>query len=271
MFRLIIQKKFMQTKNPIALITGASSGIGQALCEEFAKDGYDLIMAARSVEKMQMQGKVLHKLYGIHVTVIGADLESRSGAEELHSQIKDSGMILNALVNNAGYGTYGEFKNTELSATLGMMQLNMNCVVVLTKLFLPDLLSTNGKLLNVASTAAFQPGPFMAAYYATKSFVLYFSEGLACELEGTGVTVTALCPGPTASGFQDKAVMQASSLVKNKKLPSAQSVAASGYAAMKRGKRVHITGFVNNIMAQSIRFTPRNWVTALLKQLTKPV
>lgn len=261
----------MQTKKPVALITGASSGIGKALCEEFAKDGYDLILAARSVEKMRAQGAELQNRYGIHVTVMGADLESALGAEQLHAEIKKTGMVLSALVNNAGYGTFGEFKNTELSATLGMMQLNMNSVVVLSKLFLPDLLATQGKVLNVASTAAFQPGPFMAVYYATKSFVLYFSEGLACELEGTGVTVTALCPGPTASGFQDKAVMQASALVKNKKLPSPESVAASGYNAMLRGKRVHITGFMNNLMAQSIRFTPRNWVTALLKQLTKPV
>lgn len=261
----------MQSKSPVALITGASSGIGQALCEELAKDGYDLILAARSVEKMRLQGDALHRRYGVTVTVVGADLESLSGAEKLHAQIKERGICLNALVNNAGYGTFGEFKETELSATLGMMQLNMNSVVVLTKLFLPDLLQTQGKLLNVASTAAFQPGPFMAVYYATKSFVLYFSEGLACELEGSGVTVTALCPGPTASGFQEKAAMQASALVKNKTLPSAQSVAASGYAAMKRGKRVHITGFVNNVLAQSIRFTPRNWVTALLKQLTKPI
>ncbi|MDP4837888.1 MAG: SDR family NAD(P)-dependent oxidoreductase, partial [Burkholderiales bacterium] len=174
-------------------------------------------------------------------------------------------------VNNAGYGTFGEFKDIALPTTLGMMQLNMNSLVALTKLFLPDLLATQGKLLNIASTAAFQPGPFMAVYYATKSFVLYFSEGLASELEGTGVTVTALCPGPTASGFQAKAAMESSALVKNKKLPSAESVAASGYSAMKRGKRVHITGFVNNLLAQSIRFTPRNWVTALLKQITKPI
>ena len=152
-----------------------------------------------------------------------------------------------------------------------MMQLNMNTVVVLTKLFLPDLLATKGKVLNVASTAAFQPGPFMAVYYATKGFVLYFSEGLASELEGTGVTVTALCPGPTASGFQDKAVMQASALVKNKKLPTAASVASSGYRAMKRGTRVFIPGLMNNLLAQSIRFTPRNWVTALLKQITRAV
>ena len=261
----------MSNKKPVALITGASSGIGKALCEEFAKDGYDLILAARSIEKMRSQGAELAQRYGTHVTVISADLETVSGAEKLHTQIKQSGTLLSALVNNAGYGTFGEFKDIELSATLGMMQLNMNSVVILTKLFLPDLLATKGKLLNVASTAAFQPGPFMAVYYATKSFVLYFSEGLACELDGTGVTVTALCPGPTASGFQTKAAMEASALVKNKKLPSSESVAASGYQAMKRGKRVHITGFVNNLLAQSIRFTPRNWVTALLKQITKPI
>jgi short-subunit dehydrogenase len=271
MFRPITSKKFMKITKPIALITGASSGIGKALCEEFAKDGYDLVLAARSVDKMKADGAELERRYGVHVRVIGADLESVSGAEKLHAEIKASGLVLSALVNNAGYGTFGEFKDTALSATLGMMQLNMNSVVILSKLFLPDLLATQGKLLNVASTAAFQPGPFMAVYYATKSFVLYFSEGLACELEGTGVTVTALCPGPTASGFQDKAVMHASALVKNKKLPSSESVAASGYRAMKRGKRVHITGVLNNLMAQSIRFTPRRWVTSLLKQLTKPI
>lgn len=263
--------KLMQHKKPAALITGASSGIGKALCEEFAKDGYDLILAARNVEKMQAHAALLQSRYGIQVTVIGVDLENVSGAEQLHTEIKQKGITLSALVNNAGYGTFGEFQDTALPATLGMMQLNMNTLVTLTKLFLPDLIATKGKLLNVASTAAFQPGPFMAVYYATKAFVLYFSEGLACELEGTGVTVTALCPGPTASGFQDKAEMQSSALVKNKKLPTAESVAALGYRAMKRGKRVYIPGLINNILAQSIRFTPRNWVTAVLKQITKPV
>lgn len=257
--------------NPVVLITGASGGIGKALCEEFAKDGYDLILAARSVDKMHSQAADLQRRFKVRVTAIGADLENPAGAEQMHAEIKKSGTVLTALVNNAGYGTYGEFKDIPLSATLGMMQLNMNSVVVLTKLFLPDLLSTKGKVLNVASTAAFQPGPYMAVYYATKSFVLHFSEGLASELENTGVTVTALCPGPTASGFQDKAVMQASALVKNKRLPSAEAVASSGYRAMKRGKRVHITGLMNYLMAQSIRFTPRNLVTALVKQLSKPV
>lgn len=257
--------------NPIALITGASGGIGKALCEEFAQDGFDLIQIsghdihADAVATLQI-GRM-----GLHLVDAAGSQESASGAEELHAQIRQSGHVLSALVNNAGYGVFSEFKDAALSATLGMMQLNMNSLVVLTHLFLPDLLATRGKLLNVASTGAFQPGPFLAIYYATKSFVLHFSEGLACELEGSGVTVTALCPGPTASGFQDRAAMQASALVKNKRLPSAQSVAASGYRAMKRGKRVHITGLINYLLAQSIRLTPRNTVTALLKQLTKPV
>jgi short-subunit dehydrogenase len=150
------------------------------------------------------------------------------------------------------------------------MQLNMNTVVVLTKLFLPDLIATKGKILNTASTAAFQPGPYMAVYYATKAFVLSFSEAIAAELDGTGVTVTALCPGPTASGFQDKADMGASALVKGKKLPTSEEVAAEGYRAMQRGQRVFVPGFMNWVMAQSVRFTPRNMVTAMVMQMSKP-
>jgi short-subunit dehydrogenase len=152
-----------------------------------------------------------------------------------------------------------------------MMQLNMNTVVALTHLFLPDLLATRGKILNTASTAAFQPGPYMAVYYATKAFVLSFSEAIASELEGSGVTVTALCPGPTASGFQDKADMHDSALVKGKKLPSSEEVAAAGFRAMQRGQRVYIPGVLNWIMAQSIRFTPRTLVTAIVRQMSKPV
>jgi len=174
-------------------------------------------------------------------------------------------------VTNAGYGTFGEFKDSSLESALAMMQLNMNTVVVLTKLFLPDLIATRGRILNTASTAAFQPGPHMAVYYATKAFVLSFSEAIAAELEDAGVTVTALCPGPTASGFQDKADLHASALVKGKKLPSSAEVAAAGYRAMLRGQRVYIPGLMNWAMAQSVRFTPRNVVTALVKQLTRPV
>jgi len=254
-----------------ALITGASSGIGLALADEFAKGGYTLVLAARSVDKMQALADALQQRHQVSVTVIGADLQTSDGAAKLFSDIKARNITLSALANNAGYGTFGEFKDSTLESALAMMQLNMNTVVVLTKLFLPDLIATRGKILNTASTAAFQPGPYMAVYYATKAFVLSFSEAIAAELYESGVTVTALCPGPTASGFQDKADLHASALVKGKKLPSSAEVAAAGYRAMLRGQRVFIPGFMNWAMAQSIRFTPRNVVTALVKQLTKPV
>ncbi len=254
-----------------ALITGASSGIGLALAEEFAKGGYHLVLAARSVDKMQTLADTLQQRYGVSVTVLGADLQTSEGAAKLHADIKARDITLSALANNAGYGTFGEFKDSPLESALAMMQLNMTTVVVLTKLFLPDLIATRGKILNTASTAAFQPGPYMAVYYATKAFVLSFSEAIAAELEDTGVTVTALCPGPTASGFQDKADLHASALVKGKKLPGSAEVAAAGYRAMLRGQRVYIPGWMNWAMAQSIRFTPRNVVTALVKQLTRPI
>jgi short-subunit dehydrogenase len=259
------------TPHKTVLITGASSGIGKALAHHFAKDGYRLVLAARGVAKMQALADELQKQFQVAVTVIGADLETNDGAAKLHADVKARGIVLSALVNNAGYGAFGEFKDAELASELAMMQLNMNTVVVLTKLFLPDLLATRGKILNTASTAAFQPGPYMAVYYATKSFVLSFSEAIACELEDTGVTVTALCPGPTASGFQDKADLGNSALVKGKKLPTSEEVAALGYRAMQRGQRVYIPGFVNWAMAQSMRFTPRNLATKVVKTLSKPV
>jgi short-subunit dehydrogenase len=257
--------------NKTALITGASSGIGMALAHQFAQDGYQLVLAARSVAKMQALADELQRKFKVSVTVIGADLETHDGAARLHADIKARGIVLSALANNAGYGAFGEFKDSALRSELAMMQLNMNTVVVLTKLFLPDLLATRGKILNTASTAAFQPGPYMAVYYATKSFVLSFSEAMASELEDTGVTVTALCPGPTASGFQDKADLGNSALIKGKKLPTSEEVAALGYRAMQRGQRVYIPGFVNWAMAQSMRFTPRNLATKVVKILTRPI
>jgi short-subunit dehydrogenase len=261
----------LSTTNKTALITGASSGIGMALAHQFAQDGYQLVLAARGVAKMQALADELQRKFKVSVTVIGADLETHDGAARLHADIKARGIVLSALANNAGYGAFGEFKDSALTSELAMMQLNMNTVVVLTKLFLPDLLATRGKILNTASTAAFQPGPYMAVYYATKSFVLSFSEAMASELEDTGVSVTALCPGPTASGFQDKAELGNSALIKGKKLPTSEEVAALGYRAMQRGQRVYIPGFVNWAMAQSMRFTPRNLATKVVKILTRPI
>ena len=252
------------------LITGASSGIGEALAENFARDGYDLVLAARSVKKMEDVASRLGARFGASAVVIEADLEQSNGPERLYADIKKRGISISALVNNAGFGAFGEFKDADLEQLLSMMRLNMNAVVALTKLFLPDLLATKGKILNTASTGSFQPGPYLAVYAATKAFVLSFSEAIAVELAGSGVTVTALCPGPTATGFSDRADMHKSRLFKNKKLPTAIDVAAAGCHAMKRGKRVYIHGFMNRLMALSVRFTPRTIVTEVAKFLSKP-
>lgn len=261
----------MSSNQAVALITGASSGIGKALAEDFAEAGYDVILAARNVAKMETHAADLRQRFGITAYVIAADLESPTGATQLHAEIKSRGLTLTALVNNAGYGTFGEFKDATLESQLAMMQLNMTSLVTLTKLFLPDLLATKGKILNLASTAAFQPGPYMAIYYATKAFVLHFSEAIAAELAETGVTVTAFCPGPTASGFQDKADMHHSALVKGKHLPSSEEVARKGFRAMQRGKRVYIPGLKNWLLAQLPRIAPRRLVTRIVMFVTGPI
>ncbi len=260
-----------QQVKPIALITGASGGIGKALAAQYAQAGHDVVLVARSTAKLEALAQELSRMHAIQAHVIAADLETTNGASDLHAAVKAKGLCLSVLVNNAGYGLFGEFKDSALGDELKMMQLNMTALVTLSKLFMPDLLSTRGKLLNVASTAAFQPGPYMAVYYATKAFVLSFSEAIAAELAGTGVTVTALCPGATASGFQDKAAMKDSALVKGKRLPTSEEVAAAGFKASQRGQRVYIPGVMNWLMAQSVRFTPRRVVTWLVQRLSRPV
>jgi uncharacterized protein len=262
--------KITTTPRKTVLITGASGGIGLALAEQFAAGGYQVLLVARSRSKLEAHAAQLTQQHGVPAQVFVADLEASDGAARLHAEVKQAGFTLDALVNNAGYGLFGEFAQSKIEGELAMMQLNMNSLVVLSKLFMPDLRATQGKLLNVASTAAFQPGPYMAVYYATKAFVLSFSEAIAQEL-GKQVQVMALCPGPTASGFQDKAAMQDSALVKGKKLPTAEDVARSAYRALQSGKRVHIPGAMNWAMAQSIRFTPRRVVTWLVSQMSKPV
>ncbi len=241
------------------------------MAEQFAQDGYHVVLTARSQEALEAIAIDLRARYKVFATVLVADLEAQEGAKKLHQQVKAKGITLSALVNNAGFGVYGEFKDTELTPELAMMQLSMTSLVSLTKLFLPDLLDTEGKLLNVASTASFQPGPYMAVYFASKAFVLSFSEALAAELSDTEVTVLALCPGPTAAGFQAKASMQNAGLIQGKKLFSVEQVAIEGFQAMKSGRRVYIPGAMNWLMAQSVRFTPRNRVTALVKSISKPV
>ncbi|MCQ8897022.1 SDR family oxidoreductase [Limnobacter humi] len=253
-----------------ALVTGASSGIGLHFAEQLAKGGVSLIISARSAAKLDELAAQWRSQYGVQVETAPGDLSRQGAAEALVATVRGKGIALNYLINNAGVGVFGEFKDNDLDGELAMMRLNMDSLTILTKRFLPDLIANRGKILNVASTASFQPGPYMAVYYATKAYVLSFSEALAEELAPHGVSVTALCPGPTASGFQDKADMHHSAMVKGKRLPTSEQVAIEGYQAMMGGKRVFIQGFMNWLMAQSVRFTPRRVVTALVAFLTRP-
>ena len=253
------------------LITGASSGIGAALAKLFAADGYHIVMTARNKAKMAMIAEDLRRKHKANVTVIGADLGSPNGLSELFNALKDRGIEVHTLVNNAGLCNFGLFKDSDLSLELAMVQVNVKAPVALTRLLLPNIVALNGRILNVASAASFQPGPYSAVYSATKAFVLSFSEALAAELEGFGVTVTALCPGPTATDMHKRASMEYSALVYGRSLSSAESVAVAGYRAMLRGQRVCVPGFVNWLRAGSVRFMPRRVAASAAKFVCRPV
>ena len=245
-----------------ALITGASSGIGYELTRLFAKDGYDLVLVARSEKQLVELAKELQEKFGVAVRVMVKDLSQASAPEEVFNELQQEGVTVDVLVNNAGFATSGLFAEIDLEAELQEMQLNMVTLTHLTKLFLPGMLQRRrGKILNVASTAAFQPGPLMAVYYATKAYVLSFSEALANELRGTGVSVTVLCPGATTSGFQARAGIENTRLISGRKIMDAARVARVGYRALMRGKTVVIPGLMNKILAEAVRFAPRKVVT----------
>jgi short-subunit dehydrogenase len=250
-----------------ALVTGASGGIGLALAKELAKNGHDLVLVARTEDKLERIAAEVRSSYDRKVTVIAKDLTHSAAPEELYQALIAQNIEIDILVNNAGFATYGKFVETSLERELAQLQLNVVTLTHLSKLFLRDMVTRGrGAVLNVASTAAFQPGPLMAVYYATKAYVLSLSEALADELRGTGVTVTALCPGPTESGFQEAAQMQDSRLVQ-RGLMSAETVAAQGYAALKRGARVVIPGFANQLGAMLPRFLPRQLVTRVVRTM----
>jgi hypothetical protein len=250
------------------LVTGASSGIGLELVRLFARDGYHVAMVARSEGRLREIGKDLELRMGATSTVVGADLSDPLAPPDVLRRVEDEGLEVDVLVNNAGYGSYGLFAATDVVAELSMIQVNVTALTHLTKLFLPAMIRRKrGAILNVASTAAFQPGPLMAVYYATKAYVLSFSEALANELQGTGVTVTALCPGPTRTGFQAGAKMEESRLVRGPWVMDAARVARVGYDGLRRGKTLVIPGLANRLLAQSIRFTPRKLVTRIVRSM----
>ena len=249
----------MNSSRKTALVTGASSGIGLDFSRLLAADGYHLFLVARSEEKLQQLAREIG-----NASVIVADLTSPVAPQKV---FEASGPV-DVLINNAGYGVTGPFIETDLAKELGMIQVNIAALTHLTKLFVRPMVARNsGHIVNVASTAAFQPGPLMAVYYATKAYVLSFSEAIAEELRKTAVTVTALCPGPTATGFAEVAGMESTRLFNlSKPMPSAE-VARYGYEAMKHGKRVAIPGMANKLITQSIRVSPRRLVTSIVGKL----
>ena len=246
---------------PTALITGASGGIGLELARVFAREGYGLVLVARNQKRLE---EIAQEVRPTEAQVIAIDLSLPGAPEEIQGKVPK----VDVLVNNAGFGVFGKFADKGLAEELNMMQLNMTALVALTRLYLPAMISAgNGKIMNVASTAAFQPGPLMAIYFATKAFVLSFSEAIANELEGTGVIVSALCPGPTASDFQARAKMQNSGLVKGKKMMDSRTVAEIGYRGLVAGKTIVIPGFGNKLLTQSLRLSPRSVVTKMVRRM----
>jgi short-subunit dehydrogenase len=249
-----------------ALITGASSGIGFELAKIFAREGNDLVLVARNGSKLQELKNSLEKEFSIKAFIISKDLSKIDSAQEVYDEVKNKSIVIDYLINNAGFGDFGMFTDTNWKKEEEMIQLNITTLTQFTKLFLKDMvLQKKGKIMNVASTAAFQPGPTMAVYYATKAYVLHFSEAIDNEVRDKGITVTALCPGATESGFQDAADMNESKLVKGRKLPTSKEVAEYGFKAMMKGKRVAIHGLLNYIMANSIRFTPRTLAVKVVR------
>jgi uncharacterized protein len=247
--------------NKTALITGATSGIGYELAYIHAKQGGNLVLVARSQDKLLQIKNDLEKNYKINAYIIAKDLSHKDSANDVNNEIIKNNITVDYLINNAGFGDFGFFNVNDWGKLEQMINLNITTLTHLTKLFVKDMIKRgNGKILNVASTAAFQPGPTMAVYYATKAYVLSFSEALSNEVKDKGITVTTLCPGPTKSGFQDAASMNESRLVKGRILATSKEVAEYGYNAMLKGKSVVIPGIINYLMANSVRFFTRSAV-----------
>ncbi|WP_163103332.1 SDR family NAD(P)-dependent oxidoreductase [Peribacillus alkalitolerans] len=247
------------------MITGATSGLGLEYVHIFANEGYNLVLVARNQKKMEeIQGKYPN----IKVSIVTKDLSLPYASREVFEDIEKQGIEIDVLVNNAGFGLMGEFDELDINQQLNMIQLNISALTELTYYVLRKMKKRNhGKILNVASTAAFQPGPLMAVYYATKAYVLSFSEALVEELSGTSITVTTLCPGPTKTNFGAVAKVEGTKMFKSA-MPS-DIVAKQGYDALMKGNRVIITGGLNRVGTIAAKFLPRSFAAKMAKYVAK--
>lgn len=252
------------------LITGASSGIGLELARIFASKGFNLVIVSRNLIELSKLKNELNEKYKIYVEEIEKDLSVPGAAKQVYDEIKSLDFEIDYLINNAGFGDFGEFHKSDWDKQERMINVNMLALTQLTRLYLPEMIKRkSGKIMNVASTAAFQPGPLMSVYYATKAYVLSFTEAIANEVEGTGVTVTALCPGPTKSGFQKAANVESSKRLNAKSIPDSKAVAEYGYKAMMKGKRVAIHGIMNKELAFFSRRVPKGVVLKAVRKINE--
>ena len=250
------------------LITGASEGIGREFAFLFANDGYPIILVARNSARLEELSKELSFRFGAKTKIISKDLSSPNAALELKTEIDREGLNVEILINNAGFGSYGFFHEIPWETTETMLKLNMITLTHLTRLFLPPMVQARrGKILNVASTAAFQPGPLMACYFASKAYVLFFTEALANELSGTGVTATTFCPGPTATQFQKRSGTE--DIRENTFAMDAAHAVKIAYRGLMKGKTLIVPGFFNKLLAILVRLSPRKivmYVTRFLEE-----
>ena len=258
----------MTSTKPVALITGASSGIGLELARLCARGGHDVILVARNAPKLEELAKYLGGMYNVRTEVIVADLEDPEAPQAILEEVERRGLGVDVLINNAGFGDWGLFGRAGLEKQLAMVQVNIVALMILTRLVLPRMVSQRkGRILNVASTAAFQPGPLMATYYASKAFVLSFSQALSNEFKGTGITVTALCPGPTSTKFFEVANLPQNIPMTGPFMMPVEPVAEAGYHGMMRGSTVVVPGFLNKLLVFSGRLVPRSIPTAIARRI----
>ncbi|MFA5973422.1 MAG: SDR family oxidoreductase [Lentimicrobiaceae bacterium] len=252
------------------LITGASGGIGKDLALLAAADGKNLVLTARSADKLELLAETIRQNNKSKVISIAVDLSDEAGVNKLISEITSKSIQIDTLINNAGFGDFGDFATADLSKNMKMIGLNISTLTQLTHFALQGMLKNGrSRIMNVASTAAFMPGPGMSVYYASKAYVLSFSEALTRELKGSGITVTTLCPGPTDTSFATAAGLGKSLM--HRMLPPATSmqVAQAGYKAMMKGKAIEIPGFINKLSSLTPGFTPRSMVRNMIYGIHK--
>ena len=260
-----------KNNNQMALITGSTSGIGLELVYLFCEDNIDLVLVSRNAKKLENLKQEILEKYSINVFILALDLSISNSAKKVYNFCVHNNLQIDYLVNNAGFGIYGFFQETNMSDETEMIQLNITSLTELTKYFSLEMTKRGfGKIMNVASTASFQPGPLMSVYCATKHYVVAFSEAVAEELRHTGVSITTLCPGPTISGFQERAGFRENAKLFNSPVTAtSKEVAVFGYRKMMKRKRLVIYGFMNNISAFFVSFIPRNCKTILVKKVFK--